>query len=62
LPDQPPEAVQALALAPHQIKVELAPLSMVLGWAIKLMVGAGAVTEMVADCATLPPGPSQVKT
>ena len=40
---------------------ELPPASTVLGLAIKLMVGAGPVTEMAADCAAIPPGPLQVR-
>jgi hypothetical protein len=32
----------------------------VLGLALKVTDGAGAVTETVADCAALPPAPVQV--
>lgn len=32
-----------------------------LGLTLKLTVGAGALTETVADCAALPPGPEQDK-
>lgn len=55
LPDQPPEATQDVALADVQVNVEALPLDTVLGLAVKLTVGAGAVTETVADCEALPP-------
>jgi hypothetical protein len=62
LPDQVPEAVQEVALVVDQISLALAPLSTVLGEADNLIVGAGPVTEIVADRAALPPVPSQVST
>ncbi len=51
LPDHPPEAVQEVAFVVDQLKVELFPLTMELGFAERLTVGAGvgAVTETVAD-------------
>jgi hypothetical protein len=49
LPDQPPEAVQAVALFADQLKVELAPLATVLGFALSVTVAVGAaVTVTVA--------------
>jgi len=50
LPDQPPEAAQEVAFVVDQLKVELPPLTMELGLAARLTVGAGAaeVTETVA--------------
>jgi len=50
LPDQPPEAVQAVAFVVDQLKVELLPLTMELGLAARLTVGAGVgeVTDTVA--------------
>jgi hypothetical protein len=61
LPDQDPEAVQAVALVADQVNVALLPLATVLGLAARLMVGTGCVTETVADCAAeLPPVPVQV--
>jgi hypothetical protein len=60
LPDQPPEAVQAVALVEDQFSVALLPLVTVLGAALKVTVGAGEVTETVADWAAEPPGPVQV--
>jgi hypothetical protein len=51
LPDQPPEALQAVALVVDQVKVELPPLTNVLGLAVNTTVGAGVgeVTDTVAD-------------
>ncbi len=50
LPDQPPEAVHAVAFVVDQLKVELLPLTMELGLAARLTVGAGVgeVTDTVA--------------
>lgn len=59
VPDQAPEAVQAVALVADQVSVELPPLATVLGFAAKVTVGVGEVTETVADCETLPPLPVQ---
>jgi hypothetical protein len=61
VPDQAPEAVQVVALVADQVSVELLPLLTVLGLAAKLTIGAGCVTDTVADCAALPPAPLQVK-
>jgi len=62
VPDQPPEAVQAVAFVLAQVNVELAPLTMELGLAVRLTVGAGVgeVTETVAAWVALPPAPVQV--
>jgi hypothetical protein len=59
-PDQPPPALQAVAFMEDQVNVELPPLAIALGPTLKLTVGAGAVTETVADCIELPPAPTQV--
>lgn len=50
LPDQPPDAVHAVALVLAQVSVELWPLATVLGFALRVTVGAGAaeVIETVA--------------
>jgi hypothetical protein len=61
LPDHAPEAVQEVALVADQAKVALLPLITELGLALRLIVGAGAFTDTVADCAALPPAPVQVK-
>ena len=48
-PDQAPEAAHEVALADDHVSVELAPLAMVLGLALRLTVGAGGVTDTVTD-------------
>jgi hypothetical protein len=58
-PDQAPEAVQAVALLADQVKTALLPLAIVLGLADKATVGADVLTETIAVCAALPPGPVQ---
>ena len=60
-PDQAPEAVQDVALVADQVIVELLLLVIVLGLADKLKVGAGVVTETVADWAAVPPLPVQLR-
>jgi len=61
LPDQAPEAAQAVALVEDQVRVALAPLVMALGPTLRLTVGSGALTEIVVDWLALPPGPVQVR-
>jgi hypothetical protein len=60
LPDHAPDAEHAVALAADQASVELVPLTTELGLAVRLTVGAGDVTDTVADCEALPPAPVQV--
>lgn len=60
VPDQAPEAVQAVALVDAQVRVALAPLLMALGPTLKLTVGSADLTETVVDCEAVPPGPVQV--
>lgn len=60
LPDQPPDAVQAVALVAAHVNVELAPLATVLGLALNFTVAVGAaVTVTVAVCTAFPPAPVQ---
>ena len=61
-PVHAPEAVQDVAFVDDQLKVEALPLTMELGFAERLTVGAGvgAVTETVAAWVALPPAPVQV--
>jgi hypothetical protein len=59
-PDQPPEAVQDVALVEDQLRVELAPFAMLVGLALSDTLGAGADTVTVADCDAEPPAPVQV--
>ena len=61
LPDQAPLAVQAVAFVDDQVSVELTPLAIVLGLALRLTVAAGGVTDTVTDCDALPPFPVQVR-
>jgi hypothetical protein len=61
LPDQAPEAVQAVAFEADQFRVALPPLVIALGPMLKVTVGVGDLTETVADCAAVPPAPVQVK-
>ena len=58
-PDHAPDAVQAVALVDDQVSVVALPLATVLGLAAREMVGAGWVTETVADWLAVPPGPVQ---
>ena len=44
-----------------QVSVEALPLAIVLGFAPIATVGAGVLTDTVADCEALPPGPVQVR-
>ncbi len=60
LPDQPPEAVHAVALVEDQVSVDVAPLAMLVGFALIETVGAGEETDTVTDCAADPPAPVQV--
>jgi hypothetical protein len=58
-PDQPPEALQVVALLEDQERVAAAPLAMLLGEALNRTVGAALLTDTLADCAAVPPGPVQ---
>jgi hypothetical protein len=62
LPDQPPAAVQAVALVEVQDKVELLPLATLVGLALNASVGAEAdcLTETEVDATASPPGPEHV--
>jgi len=60
LPDHAPDAEHAVALLLDQVSVELVPLVMVLGPALRLTEGAFGVTETVADWEADPPLPVQV--
>jgi len=48
-------------LVETQVSVELAPLAMLVGLALKDTLGAGAETVTVTDCAAEPPAPVQVR-
>jgi hypothetical protein len=53
--------VHAVALLEDQLSIDFVPLLTVLGLALSSVTGAGAVTDMVAVCDALPPGPLQVR-
>jgi len=60
-PDQPPEAVHAVALVEVQVSVEDPPLAIVLGLAPSVTRTLGAAeTVTVADWMAEPPVPVQV--
>jgi hypothetical protein len=59
-PDQAPDATHAVALVELQLSTELAPVPTVLGDALRLTVGDGAVTDTIVDWVALPCGPVQV--
>jgi hypothetical protein len=59
-PLQPSEALQEVAFLDDQVSVDVAPLFTVVGLAVNVTVGVGAVTETVADCAAVPPAPVHV--
>jgi hypothetical protein len=48
-PDQPPEAVHAVAFAADHVRVALPAEAIVLGLVLMLTAGAGEVTDTVAD-------------
>jgi len=59
VPLQPPDAVQDVALVELQVRVEAAPLTTAVGFAVKEAVGSRIVTVAVA-AALVPPVPVQV--
>jgi hypothetical protein len=61
-PLQPPDAVQLVAFAAFQVKVELPPLPTVVGEAVNVTAALGTVTLMSTDLVAVPPEPTQVKT
>ena len=60
-PLQPPDAEHELALVEDQVRVEAAPLAIVVGLADRVTVGAGVFTVTVADWAAVPPVPVQLR-
>lgn len=59
LPDQPPDATQLVALAAFHVNVDAVPDATVVGAAVNVSVGAGAIVT-VAVCAAEPPTPVHV--
>lgn len=61
MPDQPPEAVQEVALVELHVKVEEPPEATLDGLAVSVAVGAAPVTVTVTDWGELvPPEPVHV--
>ena len=61
VPDQAPEAVQAVAFLVVQFNVALLPLVMALGPTLKVTVGAGDLMDTVTDWVAVPPVPVQIR-
>ncbi len=60
-PDQLPEAVQEVALVELQVRVAALPDTTLVGFAVRMSVGAAAVvTVTITDWPMLPPAPVQV--
>jgi hypothetical protein len=60
LPDHPPLPVQAVALFELQVSNAVAPLTILVGLALKETLGGVAATVTVTDCDAVPPAPVQV--
>lgn len=60
MPDQPPEATQAVALALDHVSTDAAPALTVLGLALKVTAGKGVLTVTTTDCEAPPPLPVQI--
>jgi hypothetical protein len=60
-PDQAPDDIHDVALVADHDSMELRPLATELGAADKVTVGAGEVTDTVADWLALPPLPVQLR-
>jgi len=61
VPDQPPAAVQKLALVEFHVNVVELPIPTEEGTAVSVTVGGEAVTSTVIDRLEEPPGPLQLK-
>jgi len=63
LPDQPSIAIQPVALVVFQVRVDAPPFATVVGFAVKVSVGAGgvAVIVTVTERAMEPPVPEQLR-
>lgn len=59
VPDQAPEATQAVAFFVDQVRVEAAPELTVLGLAVRVTTGASAATVTVTACFAEPADPAQ---
>ena len=60
VPVQPSPAVQEVAFVLDQVRVELLPDAIVIGLAVNVTVGAGAIVTVALAGAVVPPAPVQV--
>ena len=60
VPLQPPEAVHEAALVEFHVRIDVPPLTTVVGLADKATVGAGTTVTVVVAAALEPPAPVQV--
>jgi len=61
VPLQPPEAVHEVALALLQVRVEVPPEAILVGFVVSVTVGSGStVTVALAAAGVVPPAPEQV--
>jgi len=58
-PDHAPEAVQLVTFVPVHARLDALPLATVVGFAVNVSVGAGALTVVVTEREIGPPGPEQ---
>jgi hypothetical protein len=61
-PVNAPDAAQLDAFLDDQVSVELPPLAMLLGLAVRDTDGGFTVTDTVVEFWAVPPGPVQVRT
>jgi hypothetical protein len=61
-PVNAPDAAQLDAFLDDQVSVELPPLAMLLGLAVRDTDGGFTVTDTVVELWAVPPGPVQVRT
>jgi hypothetical protein len=60
VPLQPPEAVHDVALVELQVSVDVPPLAIVVGLAVSVAVGTGAMLTVAVAGVLVPPAPVQV--
>jgi hypothetical protein len=60
VPLQPPDAVHDVALVELQVRVDVPPLAIVVGFAVSMTVGLGAMVTVVDVALLVPPAPVQV--
>jgi len=56
----PPVAVHDVALVELQVSVEDPPAATVVGFAVRVAVGGGAMVTVAVDAALVPPAPVQI--